>query len=45
MGKVPKKDYVNFSHALFSISVFLTFESEADRLSWNAGNKLPLYAE
>jgi hypothetical protein len=40
----PKILSVNFSHSLFSLLDFLTIEDGADRLSWNVGNQLPLYA-
>jgi hypothetical protein len=45
VGQSPKKILsVNFSRSLFSLLNFLTIEDGADRLSWNVGNELPLYA-
>jgi hypothetical protein len=35
---------VNFSHALFSLAHFLTFEDGAERLFQNVSKELPLYA-
>jgi hypothetical protein len=38
-----KKLSVNFRHALFPLSDFLTFEEQADGLSPNIGKELSMY--
>jgi len=46
MDKVPKKKIVsvNFSHAVFSVVDFFTFENGTDMLSRNIGKEFQLYA-
>jgi len=35
---------VNFSRPLFCLLDFLTVEDGTDKMSWNVGRELPLYA-
>jgi hypothetical protein len=46
VDEIPKKKIasINFSHALFSLLVFLIPEYGADRLSQNVSKELPLCA-
>jgi len=46
MDRVPKTKIVSvkFSLAVLSLLCFLTLEDGTDRLSWNVGKELLLYA-